>query len=329
LSSIGDIVLTEPVVAAIREARPAAAIGFAVKERFRELVDGNPAIDNVHLLRGGSRADLSRLAREIRAEGYAAVVDLHSNARSLFLSRRSGARRRTRYEKRDISDSLRVRFLRKAFRARRRTVERYLDALEPLGIPHAYRPPDFHLVPDLVGSAARKLEGAGLAGSSYAVLAPGSMWETKRWPPEMYASLADRLRREAGVRIVLVGSEDERDLCARVASGSDVVSLAGRLSLGETAAVVSGARLFVGNDSGTTHVSMALDVPTVAIFGPTDPAQFDFDRHALVYEDLACSACSFFGGPRCRLGHWNCMRAIDVERVLRSARLLLEPGRVA
>jgi ADP-heptose:LPS heptosyltransferase len=92
------------------------------------------------------------------------------------------------------------------------------------------------------------------------------------------------------------------------------------------AAVISRARLFVGNDSGPTHMARALGVPTVALFGPTDPGQFDFEGHALVYRDLACSACTFYGSRRCHLGHWDCMTAIGRDDVLEAARSLLSSG---
>ncbi len=94
-------------------------------------------------------------------------------------------------------------------------------------------------------------------------------------------------------------------------------------TLGGTAAIIAGAALYVGNDSGLTHVAAALGTPTVAVFGPTDPGQFDFAGHAVVFADVPCSACSFFGGDSCRLGHWECMRLIRPEDVVRAALGLL------
>lgn len=316
--------LTEPVVAAVREALPEAPIGFVVKERFRDLVLGNPDVTRVHVFRGGSVRDLLVLSREIREAGYSAVVDLHGNPRSRFLSIRSGAHRRSSFRKREPGDSVRVRFLRGTYRASKLIAARYLDALEPLGVPHAYRRPRFHVEGGALERATLALREAGLDGARFAVVVPGSVWATKRWPEDRFASLARRIASELRLPVVLLGSESERELCARVASGSEAVNAAGRLSLGESAALVSLARLFVGNDSGPTHVAMALDVPTVAIFGPTDPSQFDFEGHALVYAGSDCSACSFFGNERCRLGHWDCMTAISVGDVLAAASDLLE-----
>jgi ADP-heptose:LPS heptosyltransferase len=92
------------------------------------------------------------------------------------------------------------------------------------------------------------------------------------------------------------------------------------------AGLLASSSVAIGNDSGPTHIAMAAGTPTVAIFGPTDPGQFDFDGHELVYADLPCSACSFYGTRRCRLGHWRCMLSIEPARVVASARRLLSRG---
>jgi ADP-heptose:LPS heptosyltransferase len=128
--------------------------------------------------------------------------------------------------------------------------------------------------------------------------------------------------------VVLLGTRGERELCDEIVrmAGGRAVNAAGETTLGELAAVISNARLFIGNDSGPTHMAMALRVPTVAVFGPTDPGQFDFSGHALVYRDLDCSACSFYGGRRCRLGHWDCIASIGPDEVTGAAERLLEEG---
>jgi ADP-heptose:LPS heptosyltransferase len=323
MSSVGDIVLAEPVVSAIREARPDAKIGFAVKERYRDLVAGNPDISTIHALRDGSRSAVSSLCAEVRRELYSAAVDLHCNAKSVLLSRLSGARLISRYRKRDAGDSLRVRLGRRAYRASKMIVERYLDALEPLGIDHAYRRPRFRPTGEAVGWARHFLSGAGLSPGRFAAIVPGSVWPTKMWPPERYATLASGVGGELGLPVLLLGSSDEHGLCERAAVGSAATNVAGRATLGQTAALIGMAGLYIGNDSGPTHIAMASGVPTVAIFGPTDPGQFDFSGHALVYANLPCSACSFFGTDSCRLKHWDCMLSLSVDDVMSAARGLL------
>ncbi len=327
LSSIGDIVLTEPVVAALKEAFPTSEIGFAVKERFRDLVTANPNLSRIHVLRGGTLGAVGALCREVRVCRYSAVIDLHVNARSVALGLWSGAATVVRYAKRERLAALGVRVLKRPHRASRKTVERYLECLTALGVAASYRRPRYYLAEEHAAWAERFVERHGLRPRGFVAIAPGAVWPTKRWPADRYAEVARHLAKTTGLRAVFVGSARERDTCGLLAEAAGGVSAAGSATLGQAAAIISLSRLYIGNDSGPTHIAMALDVPTVAVFGPTDPGQFDFDGHALVYADLECSACSFYGGVRCRLGHWDCMRSISIERVVEAARGLLSDGK--
>jgi ADP-heptose:LPS heptosyltransferase len=225
---------------------------------------------------------------------------------------------RCSYRKRELADAVRVRLLSRPFRARRPLVRRYLDALSPLGIEAPTAAPKLYVGPADAEAGGALLERHGLNPGRFAALVPGSVWATKRWPSTGFAGVAARLVSERELPVLLLGSDAERALCDEVArkAGDGVTSAAGESTLGQLAAIVSRARLFVGNDSGPTHMAMALGVPTVALFGPTDPGQFDFRGHALVYRDLDCSACSFYGSERCRLGHWDCMLSITPDDVM-------------
>jgi heptosyltransferase-2 len=329
LSSIGDIVLTEPVTAALRRAYPDAAIGFVVKSDYRELVEAHPGITRVHELRGSSSADLGRLCSELRACRYSTVVDLHRNQRSFILGVCSRASIVTAYRKRDPADALRVRVLRRAFRSNKPLVTRYLESLAPLGIRERATRPRLFVSDDAVAGGRVRLAEWGMTGSRFAAVAPAALWETKRWPAERFAAVATALARDRGLDILLVGADSDRELCAEVSrsidpGGARVVNAAGTTGLGELGAVLGAARIFIGNDSGPMHMAMARGTPTVAIFGPTDPGQFDFGQDSVVYAGLACSACSFYGTRSCRLGHWDCMASIDAGRVVASAFELLD-----
>jgi len=314
-------------VAALRTARPGCEIGFAVKSQFADLVAGDPSVDRIHVLDTSAPGGLRELCRGVRAAGYAAVVDLHRNARSAAIVRAARASVTAEYVKRDRGDWLRVRLFRRPFRASRRLVERYLEALAPLGVDAPYAKPRFHVAARDAAWGEAFVAGRGLRPRSYAVVAPGAVWATKRWPAERFGAVARDLFVDLGLPAVLVGSAAERPICEQVAAAAGADSpttvAAGEATLGGTAGIVAQGALFLGNDSGLTHVAMALDTPTVAVFGPTDPAQFDFEGHAVVFADTPCSACSFFGGERCRLRHWDCMRLIEAQDVSRAARALL------
>jgi heptosyltransferase II len=157
-------------------------------------------------------------------------------------------------------------------------------------------------------------------------LAPGSIWATKRWPG--FVELAADLTRHG--RMVVIGSRDDAELGRAIvdAVGDAAIDATGRLSLLASAELIGRCRVLVSNDSAPQHLASAMGTPTVAIFGPTVPA-FGFGPLAaasIVAEvsGLACRPCHSHGPRKCPLGHWRCMRELDVVAVRDSARTLLE-----
>lgn len=178
------------------------------------------------------------------------------------------------------------------------------------------------------------LAAAGVAASDQlVVLAPGSVWATKRWP--YFAELAQRLSSGAyaGARIVVTGSAQDTPLAAEIAAAArdagtpDIIDATGKLTLLATAALLRRAQLVVSNDSAPLHLASAMNTPTVALFGPTVPA-FGFgplaEQRAIVqHETLPCRPCDAHGPQQCPLGHWRCMRQVDADRVARTVDDLL------
>ena len=159
-------------------------------------------------------------------------------------------------------------------------------------------------------------------------IAPGSVWATKRWTVEGYATLLTALRREWGATAVLLGSASDAPYAEAVhhAAGGAGVNLAGQTDLGMLVAAIDQCLILVANDSAPVHIAVARDTPVVAIFGPTVPQQ-GFgpytDRARIVERQLACRPCSRHGGPQCPIGTHACMREISPEDVQRAVRDLL------
>ena len=153
----------------------------------------------------------------------------------------------------------------------------------------------------------------------------------KRWPLSRFLALARVLRRRYGATIIVLGGKDERDLALRLVEGvPGARSFAGQLNLGQTLALLERCMLFVGNDSAPMHMAAALGIPTVGIFGPTNPTNFRprGARVRVVRTDLACSPCFYFvgsqpvwGGSRCRVP--SCLHALSTQAVLRAVEDLL------
>jgi heptosyltransferase-2 len=174
------------------------------------------------------------------------------------------------------------------------------------------------------------LSAAGVDPSAHEliVLAPGSVWATKRWPSyDTLATLLQSVHRNA--RVVVIGSAADKSLAEdinaalRAAGGHGAIDATGRLSLLASAALMRRALVVVTNDSAPLHLASAMNTPTVAIFGPTVPA-FGFgplaDRRLVVqHETLPCRPCDAHGPRECPLGHWRCMRQVEPERVARLA----------
>ncbi len=158
-------------------------------------------------------------------------------------------------------------------------------------------------------------------------IAPGSIWETKKWKEEHFAELAILLR-ENGSDIVFIGSEDDKELCGRLSENSGCHSLAGETSLPQTLYFLSLSKLAITNDSAPTHLAGLMKCPTITIFGPTSP-KFGFaprgpQDKSIELEYLSCKPCAIHGGDLCPKKTHNCMILLKPERIYDEALKLLQ-----
>jgi heptosyltransferase-2 len=175
--------------------------------------------------------------------------------------------------------------------------------------------------PEWLRAAEERLRGSP---NSLAALCVGSEWQTKIWPAEHFAALADRLA-ERGLTPVLLGGAREKPLAEAVQAraGARCVDTTGN-PIGEALAILSRSAICVGGDSGLTHAARALGVPTVALFGPTAPGAHEFGpRERAVELGLSCSPCSLHGQRRCPLGHHRCLRDLSADLVLKHCEAVL------
>ena len=255
---------------------------------------------------------LRRLVGRLRQARYDVVIDAQGLLRSALLARLSGAPLRIGFANAREGAPLCYTHAVRLPRAPQVAVVRMRALLGPLGVPTTG--PADACVP--VSPAAASAISRRIGTAPYTVLVPGARWDTKRWSEEGFADIARRLAAD-GRRVFLAGSPDERALCERVAllaAGPQdaVVSLAGRTSLAEMVALLAGAELVVGNDSGPLHVAVALGRPTVSVYGPTDPnfvgPYGQLDR--VVRFPVHCHPCRL---KTC--DHHSCMKGVTVELV--------------
>jgi heptosyltransferase-2 len=310
-SSIGDIILTTPVVRAIRARHPAARITYVVREDLADLLRHNPRIDR--LMTWQHRAPLGPLAQQLRSEQWSHRIDLHGSLRSRQLRLLVGGRW-SGYPKHRVRRSVLIASRRQFGGSLGPIVERYAMAARELDITLDTRPAEVFISVEAEKAAADFLTNHGLGRTRRLLaLVPGAAHFTKRWPPEHWAALVDQLA--INNYLVILGGESERPLAASLAerSGGAAASAAGQFSLLGSAALLRKAAAAVAGDTGLLHLSTAVGTPAIALYGP-GVEQFGFfpwQAAARVLErDLYCRPCSAHGSARCPQGHHRCLRDI-------------------
>lgn len=324
-SSIAEILLTTPLLRALRSRHPEARIVVLTEERYAPLLRENPNVDQVAGV--GPDASLWAWARSLRRHEFTYLLDLEGNFRSrclrLLVPGRWRSARRPRFAQQVLIHSKR-----NLLREARPMAERYFTAAEDLDVEPDGEPVEFFLGEAAEAEASKWLIQAGLSGARPLVaFVPGASRATRRWPADSWVELIQRVT-GTGADAVLVGGRHDATLAADIAlrAGSRAASSAGLLSLQGTGAILKRAEAVIVGDSGVLHMASGVGTPVVALFGPTvrEFGRFPYRAHATVVErDLRCRPCSLKGGRTCPLGHHDCMHSIqppDVFNVL--ARIL-------
>lgn len=326
---LGDVVLTTPLLLALRAKFPAAFIAFLGTPGGCEALSGLAEVDCfISYDKKGKEKGLGsffRKAEEIKSYHFQLALSAHRSARTSLLLARAAIPRRIGFQTAALSFLYHERVPRPPHQ---HEVMRNLALLGPLsGSPPGFEPrlslgPLPPEKPPLVRGGG---EGPAIG------LCPGSVWKTKRWPAAGFQQVAQMLRRRWGATVYLLGAEDDGEVAREVAaSGEGVVNLAGRTGLQEWIRCMAAMDLVITNDSAPTHVACALGVPVVVIFGPTTPSQgfapWGTRSRVLEVPDLACRPCGEHGGRKCPEGHFQCMERISPEEVVRAAESLLRGG---
>lgn len=324
--SLGDVVLVLPVVSALRASPAPPRISVAVKEEFSSLFEGSPGVAKVFPLRpsGIHRgiSGLRRYADALRRESFDHIVDLHGSARSRLLTHWLRGPLLWRIRTDHLRRRALVRFKRPVFGYPGHIVDRYLATIHGAVGSAVSRRPELGIPEGPRARADAWLRERGVAANDRLIaLAPGAGRATKRWAEKRYAELASGLVSEASQSVVILGSEGERNLVARVSAlaGHPRVLPFSSSNLMEQGALLARASRLVSNDSGFMHLGVAVGTPVVALFGPTS-LSLGFrplgDQDAVLSVPLKCRPCGLHGLPDCPRGDHACMERISVERVI-------------
>lgn len=334
---LGDVVLSTPLITALRRRFPESELSFLTTPAAAGLVTDHPALRETIIFDKRGTASgwrgLWRMAAELRRRKFDIAFSLHKSLRTAALLVLAGVP--VRYGFREAAGA----FLYSATAQRSdlpHDVLRNLALLRTIGA----EPREQEAVLEIALPAAARERAAGLLrpyhGRPVVVIAPGSVWLTKRWLPEGFARAAAHLQTR-GNQVVLVGGTDDRSVAAEIrrACPPDVLDLTGNLTLAESAAVIAAAQLLITNDSAPLHLASAFRVPVVALFCATVP-EFGFGpwqtRHVILgVPGLSCRPCGRHGGNACPTGTHFCRNQLPAAEVIAAAESLLSdrPGRDA
>ncbi len=273
LSSLGDVVHALPVLAALRDTFLRARIDWLIDKRWQPLLEGNPDLNEIIVLKGRSVREFFRCGDRLREEHYTAVLDVQGLYKSALLARRVGAAQRIGFSWSFAREGAASLF--------------YSQKVKPAGT---------HIIDQnraLAAAAGARLEGVRfpmvvssdsqgtvdqlLRAASierYIVLSPGGGWRYKRWPAERFGELAQRLWDAHRSRIIVNCGPRELDIGEAVVAGAGIaMPIMVQYELPELKALLIRADLVVAGDSGPLHLAAALGTPVVGLYGPTDPAR--------------------------------------------------------
>ena len=326
---VGDAVMTLPALEAVKENFPGSFVSVLAKPWVEPVFRNHPAVDEVLMMRRGGGAftglgELLRVIGSVRKGSFDLALLFQNAFEAALISWAGGVRLRAGYN----TDGRGVLLTHSVARTRDildvHQVEYYLSLLQRLGLKTEKKDPVLHLSAEERTGAVERLrsfgieEGALLVGLNAGAIFGGA----KRWAPERFAAIGDRAVEEWGARVLVFGSAGERDIGKKVIADMtrEATDLCGRTSLREAIALVGMCDFFVTNDSGLMHVASALNVPTVAVFGPTDQIATGprGERIRVVNHRVRCSPCL---KPECPTDH-HCMTGIGVEEVWKAMQVL-------
>lgn len=326
--------MATPLLRALKERYPSGVVTVVGKYPACGVLEGVSSVDRAVVYAAGRHPRLQRVKTTwgLRREGFDAVVLLPNSLSSTATGLASGARRQIGYvaplRRRLLSDPVERPVASEGESPS--TIESYLHLGTFLDACPADRRMELVVRDEDAELTDRYFQSVGMRPHERPVVIKigGAFGAAKRWPVDQAAALARRLADERGYRVVVhcgPGDRDDAEAVVREAASSGVCSMAGfdSLPLGLSRGVLSRAAVVLSTDSGPRHMAVALGVPTLTLFGPTDPLtnRTHADHEVAMWEPLACAPC---WKRDCPLGHHQCMKSLTVGRVFRAITRILD-----
>ncbi len=319
LSSIGDIVLTQPVAQVLRETYPKASIEYLTKKPFIGLVKSFGCVDKIHIWN-----NKNTLLKKLREQKFDVVIDLHSKLNTFFIKLSVRGRKTVTYSKKHF---LRWKIIKKLTnKSILSTVDVYFTALSKLGIKKKIEYPKLYpnLKQNNIKNFRKDYPDRQLIG-----IFPGALHKTKIYPLDKLAEFINLIPEDWECKFIILGSGSEKELSEELATKSklDLMNLCGEFDIPDLIGVIDKLDGVISNDSGPMHIAAALGIPQIAIFGATHP-KLGFaplnKRSVVLSSNISCQPCSLHGGDRCPKKHFLCMKSISPELIKDSLAKILK-----
>jgi ADP-heptose:LPS heptosyltransferase len=314
-SSIGDIVLTTPVVRCLKQQLPDAEIHFLTKNQYLPLLKENPYLDKIYIINN----KVTDILEDLKSENYDFIVDLHKNLRSsrvkMALGVESGTFNKLN-KKKWLLTNLKMNLLPKIH-----IVDRYFGALKKLQIHNDGQGLDYFILVSDAISVSDYFPDEFLEG--YIVLVVGSKQQTKQLPLEKMIELCAKTESP----VILLGDKSDSQKAQQICEviGEKVFNGCGVFTINQSASVIQQAKVVISPDTGLMHIAAALKKKVISVWGNTVP---DFgmypyfpvgqeNYHIVEVLGLSCRPCSKLGYKECPKKHFRCMMDIDVEEILK------------
>lgn len=319
-SSIGDIVLTTPVIRCLKKQLPDAEVHFLVKKSFRSIVEHSPYIDKLHVL----AHSWELMIHELIDENFDYIIDLHHNLRTLrvknVLKKKSFSFYKLNIEK-YVYTGFKLNILPKIH-----IVDRYMKTVESFGVKNDGAGLDYFIAPN---EEIKKEDIPTSHHAGYIAGVIGGAHGTKKWPVHKWIEFCKRLDHQ----VILLGGKEDATAANEIATVDPVkiYNACGKFSINESADIVRRSKLVVTNDTGLMHIAAAFKKPIISLWGNTVPSfgMYPYYGDAIVPSDifqtnkLWCRPCSKIGYNKCPLGHFKCMENIQVNAVTEAVKKLV------
>lgn len=321
LSSMGDILLTTPLIRSLHTKYPNSKIDFLVKSQFVDCLVDNPYINKLQKF-DTNKDSLSLLRKKIQQKQYNLIIDIHGNFRSFILKRGQKAARNSRFKKHLFKRFLLVNFGINLYKNIRPVYLRYIDSVKDLNIKYDGHGLDFFVQETVKQKVFELLINNNFDFDKRTIcFAPGASFNTKRWPAENFAKVAANLQTSLNTQILLLGGPSDVSISQQISLScpQPVINLTGTLSIQQTASAMSHSHIVLTNDTGLMHLANALKKSTIALFGPTtkELGFYPLPEISTVIENpnLTCRPCTHIGSHQCPKKHFKCMKDISPTSV--------------